>query len=108
MKIRFDKALQKLDGETMKKEIFDEEKKKWVDTKDDFQLRDVCVCALMANIEEEKIDGMEKAKRYLLAMKIQKANELDLKSEQVAKLKELIGKVYGVLIVGQCYELLEK
>ena len=106
MKIRFDKPLLKLDGEKMFKERVEDGK--YVETKDEFRLRDVCVNALMMNIEEEKIDGTEKMKRYLLATKIQKANELDLKSEEVAKIKELVGKVYGVLIVGQAYEMLEK
>lgn len=106
MKIKLNKTLLKLDGEKMFKEVI--ENGKYIETKDEFQLKDVCVNSLMAQIEEEKIDGTEKVKRYLLAMKIQKANELELKSEEIAKLKKLIGSVYGVLVVGQAYEMLER
>lgn len=106
MKVKLNQCLLKIDGEKLYKEIM--EGGKLVETKNEFQLKDVCINALMANIEGDKIDGLEKMKRYLLATKIQKANELDLKSEEIVKLKELIGKVYGVLIVGQAYEMLEK
>jgi len=47
-------------------------------------------------------------RRYLLATKIQKANELDLKSEEIVLLKKVIGEMYGVLVVGQSFEMLEQ
>jgi len=105
MKIKLNQALLKMDGEKMFKEELKDNK--MVETKNEFQLKDACVNSLMANVEKEEIDGVEKMKRYLLATKIQKANELDLKSEEITKLKEIIGKAYGVMIVGQAYEMLE-
>lgn len=106
MKIKLDKCLVDIEGEKMFKDSIVDGKR--VVSKNEFQLKDVCVNALMANVDEEKIDGNEKMKRYLLATKIQKANELDLKSEEIVKLKEQIGKVYGTMIVGQAYQMLEK
>lgn len=109
MKINFNTPLKDLEGEVLKRETT--EGNKIIKTKNDFRLRDVCVNALLANIDNEsenKIDGTEKMKRYLLATKIQKANKLDLKAEEITKLKELIGKVYGTLIVGEAFTLLEK
>jgi hypothetical protein len=99
MKVEVNQPLKDLEGKVINKDT---------EKKIEFQLKDACVNALMAEIEGEKIDGNEKVSRYLLATKIQKANELDLKSEEIAKIKDLIGKVYGVLVVGQCFEMLEK
>ncbi len=105
MKIKLNQALVKMDGEKMFKE--EAINGKMIETKNEFQLKDVCVNSLLANVEKEEIDGVEKMNRYLLATKIQKANELDLKSEEIAKLKKVIGRIYGVLIVGQAFEMLE-
>jgi len=96
MKVKLNQPLKELSGEVIK------------NGEKVFELKNACVEALMVNNPKEEIDGNEKMGRYLLAMKIEKANELDLKSEEIAKIKNLIGAVYGVLVVGQCFEMLEK
>ena len=71
-------------------------------------LKDICMEVLMGMSPDEKVDGKEKYERFKLAMKIGEVKEqIDLKSDDVTKIKELIGKIYSPLIVGQCYDILE-
>ena len=77
------------------------------DDKTDLTLMNVACNALFANIEEEKIDGQEKLKRYELASKIIKNPKLDLMAEEIVKIKELTAKVYGTMVVGIVYKILE-
>jgi len=61
------------------------------------------------NGRARELSGDKKVERYDLAMKIHKSPDglVDLKSEQVTLLKELIAKAYGPLMVGQAYEILD-
>ena len=52
------------------------------------------------------MSGDEKVKRWALAQKIYGGNT-EVQAEDVALLKKLIGKAYGVAIVGPAYEMLE-
>lgn len=72
-------------------------------------LKDVCVASLLAPLEEEKLDGNEKAKRYVIAQKIYECEEgtVNLNVEDISLLKKLIGNMYLPLIVGQAYSFLE-
>lgn len=69
----------------------------------------VAVQALMAQFPDEKeLDGAEKLRRYKLALAIHGAcAPLDVVVEDIASLKKLIGKAYGVLVVGQALPMLE-
>lgn len=74
----------------------------------DLTVREVLVNSLLAEFPGEKIDGEEKLKRYKLAIKIQEAKaEVDLSSEEIVKVKELVGKGWTPLISGQVWELIE-
>jgi len=76
---------------------------------DPLKLKDVCIEALLATYKEESITGKEKLDRYLIAEKIAKHDteiELDLDVEDIAKIKDLVGKAFGPGIVGPCYKLL--
>ena len=69
----------------------------------------VAVGALLANLPNENIDGVEKAKRFALAMRIHgKEEAVEVTAEEVAKIKELVGKVYTTVVVGRAYDLLEQ
>lgn len=72
-------------------------------------LTTVVLNAVLGSYEDERaLTGKEKAERMQLALKINKnPKEVDLTAEQLAKIKELVGKAYGTLIVGRAYELLE-
>jgi len=63
--------------------------------------------ALLNNYPDEKIDGDEKAKRFKLALRIVDAKDADLKSEEIAKIKRLVGIAYAPLVVGQAFDMLE-
>lgn len=70
------------------------------------QARTIVVNALMSNNPQEAIGGEEKARRYGLGILANKGGELDLTPEDIALLKDLIGKFYAPIIVGQIYQYL--
>jgi hypothetical protein len=74
-----------------------------------FTLKEACYQALFAVFQDEQnLAGEEKFKRYGLYQKIKASTDpADLSAEEIALLKKLIGKAYGALIVGQCWNWLE-
>lgn len=78
-----------------------------------FTLRTACVNVLtMREMDErgraKEMSGKDKVKRYELAKKIYKSTGLvDLQSEEITLLKELIGRIYPPITVGQSYEILD-
>jgi len=81
--------------------------------KEKFSLKDACVDSLLnPEMTPEgrpvQIKGEDKLKRYLLAQKIHASNGMiEIQSEEIALIKDLIGKSYAPLIVGQAWEALE-
>jgi hypothetical protein len=78
----------------------------------DATLRDVAVKALLVILPEgpgaPQVKPDERAKRGWLAQKIHDAQEpLELKAEQVALLKDLIGKLYPPLTVMRAWAILD-
>lgn len=97
MKINFDAVLTGLEGQP----LLD-------DTKQPVTLKALSLGALMSVfVGEENLTGEEKLSRYQLASTIHRGSIVDLKVEDIAKIKFLIGKAYGVLAVGKAYELLD-
>lgn len=73
-------------------------------------LRLLAVNALLAVFEEEKLlSGEEKVNRYNLAFLIHNATDepVEITVENVAKIKQLISKMYAPLLVGQAWKMLE-
>jgi len=96
LKINFNVSLKNLEGKTLK----DKEK--------DLTLKDVSVNALLGNYQDEKINGEEKLRRFLLATKIYESNdELELSIDEVKMTKDLIAKGYSVLVTGRALEILD-
>ena len=93
MKINFNQPIKNIMGEEIK----------------DLTLKTVSVESLLATFDDERsLLGEEKAKRYVLATRIYaNPEELDLTVEEISKIKQLIGKGYGPLVVGQAWEILE-
>ena len=93
MKINFNQPIKNIQGEEIK----------------DLTLKTVSVEALLATFsDEQSLSGEEKAKRYLLATRIYaNPEDIDLTVEEISKIKQLIGKGYGPLVVGQAWEILE-
>lgn len=65
------------------------------------------VNALLADFPEEKASGPEKARRFKLAVKISSGGEVDLKAEDVADIKKVVGQAYAPLAVGRLYDMLD-
>ncbi|MCD6262343.1 MAG: hypothetical protein J7J52_04905 [Deltaproteobacteria bacterium] len=70
-------------------------------------LKDVSVNALLAQQERETLDAKEKLARYELALKVNKGGDVEVTVEEIAKIKDCVGKVYPTLVVGQVFHLLE-
>jgi len=78
-------------------------------------LSKITIEALLASFEDEKnLAGSEKFARYQLAEKITKASSehgvgeaIDIPSEDISKIKTLIGIAYATPVVGPAYKLLE-
>ena len=70
-------------------------------------LKAICTTALLALQEKENLSGEEKVKRYELAKRIFAGGEINLKTEQIVLLKDLIGKSFTPIIVGQAFRMLE-
>jgi len=70
-------------------------------------LRTAVVNALLAQFQDEKsLSGEEKLKRWDLARKVHGGCDT-LEVEEVALIKTLVGKAYGVAVVGPVYTMLE-
>jgi len=68
------------------------------------------VTALLTPTGKEETSGEEKATRFLLAERLTNDEDgmVDLKIEEIALLKKLIGVLYSPLIVGQAFRFLEQ
>jgi hypothetical protein len=99
LKINFNKPLLLLDGSAPLKKPGSE---------DPFLLRHAAIEALLAH--EENIKGEDKVRRFRMATKIQEGanpGDVEFNIEEIALLKQVIGKGYGPLIVGQAWDYLE-
>lgn len=98
MKIDFSQILKTLDG----KPIEGQDKK-------NLTLRDAVINALLSARDDEKnLAGKDKAMRYHLSARIYGAKEpILLKSEECTLIKELVGKTYLPLIVGQAWAMID-
>ncbi len=97
MKIDFNKKFTNFNGDVLK----DSQSQK------ELSLKDVCVEALMVVDQKEEIDGEEKVKRYNLALDIYNGKKENLSSEEIVLLKELIGRYFSTIVVGQALKMLE-
>lgn len=97
MKIDFTRKFTNFNGEVLKDIQNDKE----------LTLGYICVEALLSLDKSTSLDGVEKLKRYDLALSIYKGEKETLKSEEISLLKDLIGKVYTTMIVGQAFKMLD-
>jgi len=76
--------------------------------KSPIKLSTICINALMSNKQNEDISGEEKVSRYILASKIKQSKGLcEVSSEEIVKIKQLIGTFMSTMIVGASFNLLE-
>jgi hypothetical protein len=97
MRVDFNRVLLGFDGMALQ------------DSGKDINLRTLCCNALMiVTNEETTLPGEEKFKRFELASIIHSSKEnCDLKVEDIALLKTMVGKYYGPAVVGPAWKLLE-
>lgn len=71
-------------------------------------LRSVCCLVLYSVLkDDDRMTGDKKAEQAFLALRIQHEDEPELTAEQIAMLKDRIGKAASPLIVLRCRLLLE-
>jgi hypothetical protein len=103
MRINLDEVIESLDGEPITiNEMVDGE---MID--EELTLGRVCLNSLFMMDQTERIDGIEKFKRYEMGLKVNLGGTQSFTAEQISLIKELVGKMYGPLIVGRAWTLLE-
>ena len=64
--------------------------------------------ALTAQYRDEMdLAGEEKVTRFHLALRLTDEDEPDLKAEEIVLIKKLIGKMYGPVVVGRVWGILD-
>ena len=76
------------------------------------RLGDVCVNALMATLQDDNADGIQKLKRFNLARKLKGRVDEDYQaiqenSKQKTMILDMAAKVYSTMIYGRLHEALE-
>ena len=96
MKIDFSAVIKDLDGDPVK------------DGEKDATLGRVACSALLASYADEQgLRAEDKVKRFRLAEVAAKGGEQEMKVEDVALLKSLIGKAFAPLIVARAHDIIE-
>jgi len=72
----------------------------------DLTLRNVC-CQVLTSQVDPKASGQKKADQFRLATRMFRDDVVEVTAEDVALLKDLIGKGFGPLAVGPAYDALE-
>ena len=100
MEINFDQKLKTLDGEDLKMQ----------GTNEAVDLKTVCLQSLISSTDNDQtIKPEKKLTYYKLAQKINDGGKVDIKVEDIADLKKLIGNnpMMNIIVVGQVYLMLE-
>jgi len=73
-----------------------------------FTVRLAATRALSATFrDEQSLTGDEKWPRFHLALRITDEDEPDLKAEDIVLIKKVVGKMYGPVIVGRVWSILD-
>ena len=96
MKIDFSAVIKDLDGDAVK----DGEKEATLG-------RVACAALLASYADEQNLPAEDKVKRFRLAEIAAKGGEREVKVEDVALIKQLIGKAFAPLVGGRAYDIIE-
>lgn len=92
MKIKINENLKGIDGENIVPVM---------------TLKNVCITSILTPVEGD--DEKKKFEKYEIFKKLRDAKEeVTLTAEEITVIKKGIGKLQPPLIMGQCFELLEK
>jgi len=99
MKIDFGQELLGIDG----KPIMDPQSQEAI------RLNSVCINALMGQLEEDsKVAGEKKLARWTLACRVQNGKgPIDMTAEEIADIKDRVGKAFAPVIVGPAFLALD-
>ena len=79
-----------------------------VSEKEPMTVRLAATRALTATFrDEQSLPGEEKIVRFRLALKMTDTDAPDLKAEEVVLVKKVVGKMYGPVIVGRMWSILD-
>ncbi|MCK4577943.1 MAG: hypothetical protein KAU50_04085, partial [Candidatus Marinimicrobia bacterium] len=79
-----------------------------VSEKEPMTVRLAAIRALTASFrDEQNLAGDEKITRFHLALRITDEDKPELKAEGIVLIKTLVGKMYGPIIVGRMWTILE-
>jgi hypothetical protein len=101
MKLNLDQIITDLRGKPIP---FKEEKDS---PEKDLTLRDVAQVALLNDAPQEQLTGDQRFRLGRLAEKIHAGGEVELKTDQIAKIKERIGKLWGTMVVTRAWSLID-
>lgn len=108
MKVKLSTEICDLEGHPLWDEELKDPTGKVVRARRPFTVRKACTEALqIMNLQGDIIDGEEKMLRYRLAFKLMSADVVDLKAEEITKLKRLVGLAFGATVVGPVYLALD-
>ena len=96
MKIDFSAVIKDLAGEAVKDGV-----------KDATLGRVACTALLASYADEQNLAAEDKVKRFRLAEIAAKGGEREVKVEDVALIKQLIGKAFAPLVVARAYDIIE-
>lgn len=113
MQVNFNKVLLD-DGrnaiiEPIRKFVMENEKTVERDITMVFTLQRACVKALLSETQESQKESIEsKMERSRLADRIYDADgDIEVSAEEIALIKKKMNEIYGALVVGQAYRMLE-
>lgn len=97
MKININQKLKNLEGTQLKNE-----------TGKDLDLREVMLQSLLSMLEgDDRMAGGDKVKIWVISQKIHNSkDELEIDVEDLALIKERIGKMFMPIVVGQAWEMI--
>lgn len=101
MKVDFGRIMRTLDGEPLMDGAPGKSKHVTVGV--------AVVNALLMENPDEKVSGTEKVSRFNLARRIQngEGDSVEVTAEEISTMKDLVGKLYAPIVVGQVWEHLE-
>ena len=97
MLVKVNVPLTTLDGQTMKDNVDGQAV--------DATVRMAIVNAVLAPVQKES--GIDKVKKFNLAQRIYKDDEVELTAEEVSLIKACVGENFAPIVVGQIWNLLE-
>jgi hypothetical protein len=109
-KIVFTAALRNLAGtDDLFETVMDEQTNPPVQKRVVLTVKEVCTRALIAQSPNEETEAKEKLARYNLAKAIQDSGEegLELKSDDIVLLKNLVGRMWPTIVVGQVFNIID-